>query len=376
MAPLPLKISNKLSLATIWHLMLVNSLPPNLPQYLLPLGVAGAALPFLGFFDRFSSDPRHLDTLDKIEKAKKEGGLAQVPIDQRLAWVSGLQKGTTRSAAERAIRDVILSISGPQDMVRAVVTIELGKNYYDLGELLDGDIDDVALKQEILNHMRRQLPKTNFVWLGDTVEGDFQTALRLSQRYSGRVVSFIRLASSDNFAKLKKDIAAVERRTGVSSRLPLSNMTDLKKALEARNIYLFSNYSEVRQRFDLIKSNKFWLVVSDVDETALTRKSGREVLIPGHHDLIRTIVGSNPYFQNLCSDFLYVVTARPKLLEFDALNSLMNLGRRSNRYRCTAIRSAKLSSLTYYYDKDKWHAVLADEKLKYIASLLDLWSGG
>lgn len=353
---------------------------PELIPATLALGTPAIAGVVSFFRERVSSLWTHPKIVKAIDQAKFR--LDTVPIAQKIAWITGLQKGYTRPEDERAIRDVFLSIRNYYDMVRAVVAIESERDYYDFAELMEGDIDNAAIRQAIHSHVRQYLPRANLVWFGDTIEGDFQTALLLSQKFPGRVVSFIRLAEpsdDENMGKMIGDLASVNRRATSPMKTSPDDLTTLQKFSEylaRRQIYLIRDYSGVAQQFDRIKGAASWIAASDVDETSVIRKKGPERLIPGHREVILHVNKTNRYLpEEACPDFLYVVTARPSLLEFDALNSLRRLGRTQRAYQCTAVRSVPTSAHLSIFRKEKWHTALADQKLKLLSAILDLWNG-
>lgn len=357
-------------------------LPFGRPE-LIPAAIALGTPAIAGVVSAFREGISSLWTHPKIVKAIDQAKfrLNTVPIAQKIAWITGLQKGYTRPEDERAIRDVFLSIRNFYDMARVVIQIESERDYYDFAELMEGDIDNAAVRQAIQAHVRQYLPRANLVWFGDTIEGDFQTALLLSQKSPGRVVSFIRLAEpsdDENMGKMIGDLASTNRRATSPLKTSSDDLTTLKKFSEylaRRQIYLIRDYSGVAQQFDRIKGVASWIAASDVDETSVTRRNGPERLISGHREAILHVNKTNRYLpEDACPDFLYVVTARPSLLEFDALNSLRQLGRSRQAYQCTAVRSVPTSAHLALFRKEKWHAALADQKLRLISAILDLWT--
>lgn len=270
-------------------------------------------------------------------------------------------------------------------MTRAVIVLESIPHHYDLGKLLCDDIDDSDLRKKMRGHIQSQLPRTNFASFGDPAEGDFQTALLMAleprdSKNLQRLVWFIRLADAEDYNKLREDVRAVQKRAGPSpfleDLLKASSDGALKEILKRKDIFLFYDYQEVQNQFDQIKGDGPWLGIWDLDETTFTGPYGREVLIPGHHEMVVKINATHRYLPSTHSDFLYVVTARPEALEIDQLDSLWRLGEPANHYRYTAIRSGDAAAFIYYVvDRERFNAALAEKKLQHIRSIRNLWSG-
>ncbi|UQA58317.1 phosphatase domain-containing protein [Polyangium aurulentum] len=77
--------------------------------------------------------------------------LGDLDIPARAALVRSLQKGVTSGIFERAVRDVLVGTRGP-DLLRLKASIDAGGSRHDLHALLFCDLDDEALREEILAH--------------------------------------------------------------------------------------------------------------------------------------------------------------------------------------------------------------------------------
>jgi hypothetical protein len=77
--------------------------------------------------------------------------LGDLDVPARAALVRAMQKGVTSASFERAVRDVLVGTRGP-DLLRVKGAIDAGGSRHDLHALLFCDLDDVALREEILAH--------------------------------------------------------------------------------------------------------------------------------------------------------------------------------------------------------------------------------
>lgn len=106
----------------------------------------------LGDVDDHLGGPQHqADLLVLLAKAR----LAHLSVDARAALVSALQGGSTSEQDERAIRDVFVGTRGA-DLTALKNAIDAGGDHRDLEQLVFHDIDDAALRDEVLAHIARE----------------------------------------------------------------------------------------------------------------------------------------------------------------------------------------------------------------------------
>jgi hypothetical protein len=77
--------------------------------------------------------------------------LAGLDVAQRAARIAGLQAGRTSSRDERAIRDLFLATTG-ETLTALKNALDGGRGHRDLHQLIFHDIDDAAIRAEILAH--------------------------------------------------------------------------------------------------------------------------------------------------------------------------------------------------------------------------------
>ncbi|WP_256839277.1 diacylglycerol kinase family protein [Ornithinimicrobium faecis] len=99
---------------------------------------------------RFGPDHRS-DLLDLLVRERREH--LSVPTLARL--VHALHKGPTPAAHERAVRDVIVSLHGEDLGLFKTLTNTAG-SHHDLDHLVFDDIDDEAVRAEILTHIAQE----------------------------------------------------------------------------------------------------------------------------------------------------------------------------------------------------------------------------
>ncbi|NTX38968.1 DUF2183 domain-containing protein [Myxococcus sp. CA033] len=80
---------------------------------------------------------------------------AQLALPVRASLVTALQRGGTPATAERALRDMFLSVHG-RELTAFKNLLDAGNNHQDLEKLLFDDVDDPALREEILAHILRE----------------------------------------------------------------------------------------------------------------------------------------------------------------------------------------------------------------------------
>lgn len=79
----------------------------------------------------------------------------QLALPVRASLVTALQRGGTPTTAERALRDMFLSVNG-RELTAFKNLLDAGNNHQDLEKLLFDDVDDPALREEILAHIQRE----------------------------------------------------------------------------------------------------------------------------------------------------------------------------------------------------------------------------
>ncbi|MFY2564478.1 phosphatase domain-containing protein [Corallococcus terminator] len=79
----------------------------------------------------------------------------QLALPVRASLVTALQRGGTPTTAERALRDMFLSVHG-RELTAFKNLLDAGNNHQDLEKLLFDDVDDPALREEILSHIHRE----------------------------------------------------------------------------------------------------------------------------------------------------------------------------------------------------------------------------
>ena len=84
---------------------------------------------------------------------------AELSLPVRASLVTALQTGTTHAQAERRIRDLFLGLKG-RELTAFKNLLDAGNNHQDLEKLLFDDVDDPALREEILAHIRREAEAT------------------------------------------------------------------------------------------------------------------------------------------------------------------------------------------------------------------------
>lgn len=120
-----------------------------------------------------------------------------------------LQKGWTRGTDERAIRDLFLAIAG-----RALTELKQALDI-DLQRLLFHDIDDRAIREEILAHFEKESPPTGLIKvlsdIDDTVYANWK-----DKRYPPKTI----YPGVKQFQReLGRDVVFVTARPGVIERL-------------------------------------------------------------------------------------------------------------------------------------------------------------
>ncbi|QSQ26577.1 DUF2183 domain-containing protein [Pyxidicoccus parkwayensis] len=80
---------------------------------------------------------------------------SELSIPSRASLVTALQVGATLEDAERRIRDVFLGLHG-RELTAFKNLLDAGGNHQDLEKLLFDDVDDPALREDILAHIRHE----------------------------------------------------------------------------------------------------------------------------------------------------------------------------------------------------------------------------
>ncbi len=101
--------------------------------------------------DRLSG-PKNLTALLELLCVKRAHELA-LPV--RAGLMLALQKGPTLKQAERMIRALFLGLHG-RELTEFKNLLDGRGNYHDLQQLIFSDVDDPSLRQEILDHFRRE----------------------------------------------------------------------------------------------------------------------------------------------------------------------------------------------------------------------------
>jgi hypothetical protein len=81
--------------------------------------------------------------------------VTDLSLRARAALIGALQRGITDSADERAIRNVLLATKGAA-LTELKAVLDKGGSYRDLHQLLFHDIDNAALREEILDHFKAE----------------------------------------------------------------------------------------------------------------------------------------------------------------------------------------------------------------------------
>lgn len=101
--------------------------------------------------DRAFGPDHRLDLLRLLARER----LADLGVAARARLVGALQEGRTGAGAERAIRDVFLGTRG-RDLTALKNALDGGRGHRDLHQLLFHDIDDAAVRAEIVAHVERE----------------------------------------------------------------------------------------------------------------------------------------------------------------------------------------------------------------------------
>ncbi|MBI2572119.1 MAG: hypothetical protein HYV63_34345 [Candidatus Schekmanbacteria bacterium] len=88
--------------------------------------------------------------------------LADLSTASRALLVTALQRARTDRQREQAVRDVFLGTRGAE-LTELKNRIDGGDDYHDLTQLLFHDLDDLTLRQEILDHIRSEAPASKNV---------------------------------------------------------------------------------------------------------------------------------------------------------------------------------------------------------------------
>jgi hypothetical protein len=84
---------------------------------------------------------------------------AELALPVRASLVTALQRGSTHAQAERRIRDLFLGLRG-RELTAFKNLLDSGNDHQDLEKLLFDDLDDPALREEILAHIHREAEAT------------------------------------------------------------------------------------------------------------------------------------------------------------------------------------------------------------------------
>lgn len=203
-----------------------------------------------------------------------------------------LQKGWTRGADERAIRDVFLAIAG-----RALTDLKQALDV-DLQQLLFHDIDDAAIREEILAHFEKESPPTGLVKvlsdIDDTVYANWK-----DKRYPPKTI----YPGVKQFQKeLGRDLVFVTARPGVIERLTRRTLRNLGFAtptilpgslgkslstarISAKKVENFLQYRRIYPEFDFVFAGDSGQGDVDFGRRILTDRAVKAVFI---HDVVKT----------------------------------------------------------------------------------------
>ncbi|RKG97536.1 DUF2183 domain-containing protein [Corallococcus sp. CA053C] len=79
----------------------------------------------------------------------------ELSLPVRASLATALQRGATHSQAERRLRDLFLGLKG-RELTAFKNLLDGGGEYHDLQHLLFDDVDDAALRAELLGHFQRE----------------------------------------------------------------------------------------------------------------------------------------------------------------------------------------------------------------------------
>jgi hypothetical protein len=96
--------------------------------------------------------PDHLTSLLELLCIKR---VHELGLPVRAGLMFALQRGITHSLAERMIRALFLSARG-RELTEFKNLLDGRGSYHDLQQLVFSDVDDPAIRQEILDHIRRE----------------------------------------------------------------------------------------------------------------------------------------------------------------------------------------------------------------------------
>ncbi|GEN10613.1 Uncharacterized conserved protein [Myxococcus fulvus] len=106
----------------------------------------------LGDLDDRVFGPDHHTILMKLLCRERAQELA-LPV--RASLVTAIQKGGTPYTAEQCIKDLFLGVRG-RELTAFKNLLDAGNNHQDLEKLLFDDVDNVALREEILGHIQHE----------------------------------------------------------------------------------------------------------------------------------------------------------------------------------------------------------------------------
>ncbi|MCP3060208.1 DUF2183 domain-containing protein [Myxococcus sp. K38C18041901] len=106
----------------------------------------------LGDLDDRVFGPDHHTILMKLLCRERAQELA-LPV--RASLVTAIQKGGTPFTAEQCIRDLFLGVRG-RELTAFKNLLDAGNNHQDLEKLLFDDVDNAALREEILGHIQQE----------------------------------------------------------------------------------------------------------------------------------------------------------------------------------------------------------------------------
>ncbi|MCC6807502.1 MAG: hypothetical protein IT381_08765 [Deltaproteobacteria bacterium] len=112
-------------------------------------------------------------------------------VQQRADKITALQKGWTTHSDEKKIRDIILSTHGAE-LSTLKRLIDLGGESHDLVNLLNDDIDDAAIKKQIVAHFYNEAVATGQVKVYSDIDDTFYSNLKDARFPKGTIYPGVR----------------------------------------------------------------------------------------------------------------------------------------------------------------------------------------
>ena len=157
----------------------------------------------------FRTELVHVLTVERID---------HLSLDTRVKLVWAMQRGTTRRVFEVAIRNIILASTG-NDLRKLRNELNLSDSHRDLPRLIFKDIDDPAIRREILDHIQEHQVQTNKVKVLSDIDDTVFARLHDKRypgktRYPGVLAFFAALNHSEGKQSSDSNITFVTARPG------------------------------------------------------------------------------------------------------------------------------------------------------------------